>query len=76
MKRVPKSVFKPKAFEYFRMVEEQGEPVIVTDHGRDAVKIEPILPRAGSSKDALKGSILRYQAPEEPVGQGEWEAQA
>mgnify|MGYP006299370561 FL=1 len=75
MKKVPKSAFKPKAFEYFRMVEEQGEPVIVTDHGRDAVRIEPILPHAGSSKDALKGSILRYEAPEEPVGEGDWEAQ-
>lgn len=76
MKKVPKSVFKPKAFEYLRMVEEQGEPMIVTDHGRDAVKIEPILPQASSSKDVLKGSILRYEAPEEPVGEGEWEARA
>lgn len=74
MKKVPKSAFKPKAFEYFRVVEEKGEPLIVTDHGRDAVRIEPVGDKSGGSKDALRGAILRYDEPEEPVGERAWEA--
>ena len=74
MKKVPKSEFKPKAFECLRMVEERAEPLVVTDHGRDAVRIEPIVAGSGGAKDALLGSVLHYEAQEEPAGEEEeWE---
>ena len=58
------------------MVEERGEPLVITDHGRDAVRIEPVTDgstdfRAGGS---LEGTIRRYVAPEEPVDMDQWDA--
>jgi len=42
MKTVSKSMLKPKMLEYFREVEETGEPLIVTNHNQPVLKIEPI----------------------------------
>ncbi len=36
-----KAAFKAKALEYLRQVEETGEELIITDHGRPAVRIIP-----------------------------------
>ncbi|TVR85884.1 MAG: type II toxin-antitoxin system Phd/YefM family antitoxin [Spirochaetaceae bacterium] len=74
MKRVPKSEFKPKAFEYFRVVESDGEPIMVTDHGRDAVQISPAQQAGrGSAAGALEGAIMSYEQPEAPVAENDWE---
>ena len=73
MKLVQKSKFKPKAFEYFRLV-EQGESIVITDHGRPVAKIVPYSEEHGSAVGALKGSLIAYQAPMEPVGESDWEA--
>ena len=40
-KRISKSNFKTHALEYFREVEQTGQPLIITDHGRPVLKIEP-----------------------------------
>ena len=42
MKYVSKSKLKPKMLEYFRHVEETGEPIIVTSHNKPVLKIEPL----------------------------------
>jgi prevent-host-death family protein len=42
MKYVSKSKLKPKMLEYFRNVEETGEPIVVTSHNKPVIKIEPI----------------------------------
>lgn len=71
---VSKSRFKPKALEYFRTVERTGKELIITDHGRPVLKIVPF---AASSQDALRtlrGSLLRYDDPTEPVALDAWEA--
>lgn len=73
MRRIPKSEFKPRAFEFLRFVEEQGETLVVTDHGRDSVRIEPAVEMHRSAAGALEGSLLRYDSPEEPINQGDWE---
>ncbi len=73
MKRVAKSVFKPRAFEYLRMVQEQGEPLIITDHGREAVRIEPVTPGDSCAAGSLEGSIRAYEAPEQPIDTETWE---
>ena len=76
MKHIPKSVFKPRAFEYFRIVEERGEPLVITDHGRDAVRIEPVTdaPADFNAGGSLEGTIRRYVDPEEPVDMDRWDA--
>lgn len=71
---VSKSQFKAKALEYFRQVETSGEPIIVTDHGKPALEIRRIASHDRDPLEVLKGSILRYDDPFEPVGVEDWEA--
>ena len=74
MKRVAKSAFKPRAFEYLRMVEGKSEPLVITDHGRDAVQIQPIRTDEYGASGSLEGAILTYDAPDQPLDQGDWDA--
>ncbi len=54
MSEVSKSVLKAKMLEYFRQVEETGEELIVTDHGRAVVKVVPIRAK-GSASEVFAG---------------------
>ncbi|MBB6470351.1 antitoxin (DNA-binding transcriptional repressor) of toxin-antitoxin stability system [Aminobacter lissarensis] len=71
--RVSKSQFKAKALELFREIEATGEPLIVTDHGQPKLEIRRIAQKHHNPLDMLKGSVLRYDDPFEPVGEGDWE---
>ena len=42
MATVSKGVLKAKMLEYFREVERTGEPLVVTDRGREVLEIRPI----------------------------------
>jgi PHD/YefM family antitoxin component YafN of YafNO toxin-antitoxin module len=70
---VSKSQFKAKALEYFRQVETSGEPIIVTDHGKPALEIRRVAGKERDPLEILKGSVLRYDDPFEPVGLEDWE---
>jgi antitoxin (DNA-binding transcriptional repressor) of toxin-antitoxin stability system len=72
--QVSKSEFKAKALEFFRQVEASGESVIVTDHGRPALEVRPYRGIERNPLDVLRGSVVRYDNPTEPVAEGEWEA--
>ena len=75
MKRVvSKSQFKPRALEYFREVEQTGRELIITDRGRPVLKIVPYSEDPGEWLKPLRGSVLRYKAPTEPVGVEDWGA--
>lgn len=39
---VSKGKLKARMLEYFREVERTGEPLIVTDHGREVLEIRPL----------------------------------
>lgn len=43
---VPKGVLKAKMLAYFRLVEETGETLVVTDRRKPVLKVEPIQTRA------------------------------
>lgn len=75
MKTIRKSAFKPKAFEYFRMV-EAGETLVITDHDRPVAKIIPYTEGANDAIGLLRGVVKRYDDPTGPVAPDEWEAQA
>ncbi len=68
-----KSQFKPKSLEYFRQVQETGEPIIITDHGKPVLKIVPYTPSPDDLLKALRGSVVKYDDPLEPVGTDDWE---
>jgi prevent-host-death family protein len=73
-RRISKSEFKAKALEYFRQVESTGESLIVTDHGRPTLELRPYRDDARDPLDLLRGSLLRYDNPMDPVGEDDWEA--
>ena len=74
MKRVAKSEFKPKAFEYFRIIESTGEEILITDHGRTVLKISKYSGSDDDILESLKGTVTHYDEPMEPVSVEEWEA--
>lgn len=80
MKTVSKSRLKARMLEYFREVEATGEPLIVTDHGRETLEVRPVQKRSTAQEVlaayAAAGSS-NLPAPEElmePLPADEWEA--
>lgn len=72
--QISKSRFKSKALEYFRQIEASGETVIVTDHGKPALEVRPYRGKERHPLDILRGSVVRYENPTDPVGMNDWEA--
>jgi len=72
--QVSKSEFKAKALEFFRKIEASGESVIVTDHGKPALEVRPFRGVKRDPLDVLRGSVVRYDSPTDPVAEDEWEA--
>ena len=71
--KVSKSKFKPRSLEYFRQVQETGQPLVITDHGKPVLKIVPYTSSAEDALEALRGSVIRYEDPLTPVGVEDWE---
>ena len=71
---VSKSQFKAKALEILRRVEATGEPVLVTDHGKPTIEVRRHRSLERSPLDLLRGSVVEYLDPTEPVGEQDWEA--
>jgi len=71
---VSKTEFKSKALEYFRQVESSGESVVVTDHGKPAIEVRMYRSPQRAPLDILRGSVIRYDNPTDPVADDEWEA--
>jgi antitoxin (DNA-binding transcriptional repressor) of toxin-antitoxin stability system len=73
VRRVSKSEFKAKALEFFRQVEASGESVVVTDHGKPTLEVRPYRNSERNPLDVLRGSVVRYDGPLEPIDV-QWEA--
>ena len=72
--RVSKSEFKAKALEYLRRVETSGEELIVTDRGHPVIRIMPVRRIQADARALLRGALLKYDDPTEPVAVDDWEA--
>jgi len=72
--QVSKSEFKARALEFFRQVEASAQSVIVTDHGKPTLEIRPYRGLERDPLDVLRGPVVRYDQPTEPVAAGDWEA--
>ena len=70
---VSKSQFKPHALEYFRQVEKTRKPLVITDRGRPVLKLIPYTEDPNEALKELRGSVVKYQDPTEPVGLEDWE---
>jgi hypothetical protein len=73
---VSKSQFKARALEFFRQIETTGVPVVITDHGQPKLEIRRYSAPTRNPLETLRGTVLRYDAPMEPVGDEDWEAGA
>jgi antitoxin (DNA-binding transcriptional repressor) of toxin-antitoxin stability system len=71
---VSKSQFKAKALEFFRQVEASGEPIVITDNGRPTLEVRRYRQPARDPLAVLRGSVLRYDDPMEPVAEEDWDA--
>jgi hypothetical protein len=74
LQQVSKSQFKAKALELFRMVEASGEALIVTDHGEPRLEVRPFHSLARNPLDVLRGTVLRFDRPTDPVADNDWES--
>jgi len=73
-KIIPKSEFKPKAFELFRYVESTGKALIISDHGKPVLKISPVRDEEADGTSAFRNTVISYDRPLDPVMENEWEA--
>jgi antitoxin (DNA-binding transcriptional repressor) of toxin-antitoxin stability system len=81
MKTVSKGKLKGRMLEYFRQVELTGEPLIVTDRGREVLEVRPLGKPRMTAADVLAayrhGTSPVPEIPEEellkPLPTGDWE---
>ena len=74
MQHLSKSQFKPKALEVMRSVEQGGEPIIITDHGKPVLELKAYVSNDIDPIERLKGSVVVFLDPFEPVAEEEWES--
>jgi prevent-host-death family protein len=63
---VSESKFEPLALEYFRRIQETGEEIVITDHGKPVAKIVPFREEDGAAVNILsqlRGTLIRYETP-------------
>jgi antitoxin (DNA-binding transcriptional repressor) of toxin-antitoxin stability system len=72
--QISKSEFKARALEFLRQVEVSGKSVVITDRGRPTVEIRRYRADQREPLEILKGSVLAFKDPLEPVATDDWEA--
>jgi prevent-host-death family protein len=73
-KQVSMSEFQARARELLREVEESGQTIVVTEGGKPVVEIRPVSKPGKDPLELLRGSVLFYERPFDPVGDDDWEA--
>ena len=69
---VSKSKFKPKAFEYFRLVEDTHQEILITDHGKPVLKLVPLENTDEKDLMELRNMVIEYKNPLKPID-SEWD---
>ena len=70
---ISKSVFKAQALEIMRGVEETGDEVVITAHGKKSLIIKPYKDNSVSPMEKLKGSVVSFSDPFSSVAEEDWE---
>ena len=71
---VSKSRFKARALELFRQVERTGRPIIITDRGTPVLTVTPYHEDPEAALRVLRESVVKYDAPTNPVAADDWES--
>jgi antitoxin (DNA-binding transcriptional repressor) of toxin-antitoxin stability system len=69
-----KTEFKLRVLEICRHVQATGAPIVITDRGRPVLKLAPYYGDDDFVLASLRGSVLAYEDPMEPVGDETWES--
>lgn len=64
---VSKTSFQDRTQEYLRQVESTGEELVIMDGGKPVLRVVPYQPDPLEALKSLRGSVLRYDDPTEPV---------
>ena len=74
MKSVSKSELKARMLEYFRRVEESGEDLVVTSHGKPVARVVPYTPKRNVTDvfADIRGKIVYHGDVLAPTTE-EWE---
>jgi prevent-host-death family protein len=70
---ISKTMFKPKMFEYLRMVEKNHDTVLLTDHGRPVAEVIPFGQSSRMALEKMRGLVSEYVDPLDPVDE-KWDA--
>jgi prevent-host-death family protein len=73
---VSKAKFKAQALAYFRQVEKTKKPLVITDRGRPVLQLMPYIEDPEAGLKELRGTVVQYDDPTEPVGVEDWDALA
>lgn len=73
MEPISKSEFKAKALEVLRAIENSGEARVITDHGKPTLEIRKLRRQELPPLVVLKGTVLKFEKPTEPVASEDWE---
>jgi antitoxin (DNA-binding transcriptional repressor) of toxin-antitoxin stability system len=72
--QISRSEFKARALEFLRQVEVSGKSMVITDRGRSTVEIRHYRADKREPLEILKGSVIEFKDPLEPVATDDWEA--
>jgi len=66
---VPAAAFKTTCLELLNRVRETGVDFVVTKHGTPVARVVPYKPAQGEGAffGSMKGSVLRYDRPFDPI---------
>ncbi|MFC3121700.1 type II toxin-antitoxin system prevent-host-death family antitoxin [Agaribacter flavus] len=70
---ISKSNFKAHALEIMRSVEDTGEDVVITAHGKRSLVITQYKDTTFSPLEKLQGSVLSYTDPIAPIAEDDWD---
>lgn len=70
---ISKSAFKAQALEVMRGIEQTGEEVVITAHGKPALVVKRYIAPTQDPLSKLRGSVVSFDSPTAPVGEDDWE---
>lgn len=73
MEKISKTEFKGHALEVMRDIEKNGQPRIITDHGRPTLEIRKLRQQKVAPLELLRDTIIKYEAATAPVADDDWE---
>jgi prevent-host-death family protein len=78
MQTIPLAEFESHCSTFVRQVEKAGESLVITEEGHPIARVVPYSESECREQTLkvlaeLRGSVLAYEEPTEPVGEEDWE---